>query len=305
MQHGCRKAIMIIRYTHCELSPTEESAPNKILFSEIPFEQKVPFFTNNIRITLPDGFFVCGHEKAIPNYRIESESKDLYFHWCANGKGTYNGIPFKKNDVFVCHPGTHKCMVADSSEPWEIFWCVWKGNAKNNVTGKLNRYESGMVYGLENDIDLSNLFEFLIYQPHRERRISKIINGFADVLLSDCHIMQKTNKSRENDPRAKIITEVQRYIDEHFLDTSVEKISKHFHYNRKYITRIFHEYTGMTMCEYIREVKLRHAESALLTSSLSVEEIAYHSGYSSYSSFIKAFKKKNNLTPTEFATLFR
>jgi len=296
---------MIIRYTHFNLSSSEKNTCNRILFSETPFAESSEYFTNNIRITLPNGFFVCGHEKARPGYHIESGTKDLYFHWCANGKGLFNGVPFKKGDIFVCHPETLKSMTADTDDPWEIFWCVWKGNSKSMAADKLMRYESNRVYGLENDINLSDLFRFLIYQPHRERRISKLINGFTDILLSDCHIMEKNQKEYENNSRTKIISEIQRYIDQNFLDVSVEKISNHFHYNRKYITRIFHEVTGMTMREYIREAKLRCAESHLLSGTLSVDEIAFQSGYASYSSFIKAFKKKNGITPTEFATLFK
>lgn len=295
----------IIRYTHLEYENGIPASKSKIKFSEAPFDKTLEGqYTDNIRITLSNGFFVCGHEHAYPNYSLNQRSNGTYLHWCANGKGTYNGMPFKKNDVFVVHRDTQKIMVADKDEPWEIYWCVWKGEISNTAAAKLNNYKDNTIYRLENDIDLSELFNFLIYQPHRERRIPKIVNGFADILLSDCHIIQKSPHSPVKDARAKIIMDIQSYINSNYLDTSVEKIAEHFHYNRKYITRIFHEYTGMTLCDFIREAKLHQAELYLLSTSVSVEEVAFKSGYSNYSSFIKAFKKKNGITPTEFKELY-
>lgn len=295
----------IIRYTHIEYGNGIPASKSKIKFSETPFVRLTNGqYTDNIRITLSNGFFVCGHEHAYPNYSINQRSNGTYFHWCANGKGTYNGMPFKKNDVFVVHRDTQKTMVADENEPWELYWCVWKGEISDTAAAKLNNYEDNMIYRLENDINLTEFFNFLIYQPHRERRIQKTVNGFSDILFSDCHIIQKSPHGPIKDGRAKTVIEIQKYINANYLDISVEKVADHFHYNRKYITRVFHEYTGMTMCDCIREAKLHAAELYLLTAGGSVEEVAFKAGYSNYSSFIKAFKKKNGITPTEFKELY-
>jgi len=291
----------IIRYSHCDRSDYIAADDQEIEFSDNPFvDMGAKYFTDYTRIVLPDGFFVCGHEKACPGYRINMPTSGSYFHWCADGKGTYNGMPFKKNDVFVVYKGTQKNMIADSDDPWEIYWCVWKGGMAEAAAARLSNYNDRTIYSLENGIDLSSLFNFLIYQPHREQRIAKVVNGFVDILLSDCRIVQKNTRGHVKDTRAKTIADIQSYINSNFIDTSVEKIADAFHYNRKYITRIFHEYTGVTMCDYITEVKLQRAEVLLTTTQLSIEEIAFHSGYSSYSSFIKAFKRKNGITPSEF-----
>ena len=295
----------IIRYIYCDRVDYKQNPLSMIQFSQSPFPlPNCQYFTSNIRITLPGGYFVCGHERAYPGYKIDTQSNDLYFHWCISGKGTYNGIPFSKNDVFIVHQGNRKTMVADPEDPWEICWCVWKGEIADIASSKFNHYEDTCIYSLENNPDLFPLFSYLIYQPHRERRILKIVNGFVDLMLSDCHMMKKNTNEKSSASSHRVILEIQNYINDHFRDTNVEQIARHFHYNRKYITRIFHEYTGMTLCDYIRDTKLRCAESYLITSSLPVEEIAFLSGYSNYSTFIKAFKKKNGITPTEFMKLF-
>lgn len=295
----------IVRYTRCDRSDYLHSE-QVVEFSESPFpEPTEAYFTNNIRITLPEGYLVCGHEKACPGYQLTMRAHGLYFHWCRSGKGTYNGIPFQKNDVFIVHRGSPKVMIADEEDPWEFFWCVWKGDIANIATAKFNNLDDNTVYVLENNPDLSALFQFFIYQPHRERRMQKVANSFVELLLSDCHMIPKDATNKFTASHSKIITEIQRYINQNFADITVEKLAQHFHYNRKYITRIFHEYTGVTLCDYIREAKLRCAETYLISSNMSVEEIAFRSSYSNYSTFIKAFKKKNGVTPSEFIKLFR
>lgn len=84
----------------------------------------------------------------------------------------------------------------------------------------------------------------------------------------------------------------------------MEEIAQLFHYNRRYLSSVFHEKTGGTIQDAIQDARLRCAEAYLLEAKMSVEESALQSGYSNYSAFIKAFKKKYSMTPTEFIRFY-
>jgi AraC-like DNA-binding protein len=56
----------------------------------------------------------------------------------------------------------------------------------------------------------------------------------------------------------------------------------------------------LTAIEYIRYKKLDNAKASLIIDDLSIGEIAYIAGYSHVSNFVTAFKKRFNMTPTQF-----
>ncbi len=102
--------------------------------------------------------------------------------------------------------------------------------------------------------------------------------------------------------RAQIINEALAYIYK-YIDTNIalaelarlSSVSKyHFH-------RIFKEETGEKLFERIRAIRLQKAANLLISNRYSsISEIALLCGYSSHSPFIKAFKKRFDLTPTQW-----
>lgn len=60
------------------------------------------------------------------------------------------------------------------------------------------------------------------------------------------------------------------------------------------------EVANQTPTEFIRSIRLKHAEHLLKTTKKTVLEIIYLSGFNNKSYFYREFSKKNQLTPTEF-----
>ena len=60
------------------------------------------------------------------------------------------------------------------------------------------------------------------------------------------------------------------------------------------------EETGVGYSEYLNKRKLKYAKQLLKTSSLSVTEICYASGFTSLSNFIRVFKEKTGETPSQY-----
>lgn len=56
----------------------------------------------------------------------------------------------------------------------------------------------------------------------------------------------------------------------------------------------------LTAIEYVRYKKLDKAKASLVIDGLSIGEIAFNAGYSHVSNFVTAFKKRFNMTPTQF-----
>ena len=69
--------------------------------------------------------------------------------------------------------------------------------------------------------------------------------------------------------------------------------------SRNYVTRLFTKFTGMTLTDYIRLLRINHA-TQLMNEGLSITEAALESGFQCVRTFNSAFKKEYGITPVEF-----
>jgi AraC family transcriptional regulator, arabinose operon regulatory protein len=63
---------------------------------------------------------------------------------------------------------------------------------------------------------------------------------------------------------------------------------------------VFKEETGLSITQYLRELRLERAEFLLRTTFLSIKEVMSESGHTSMSHFVHYFKKKYGRTPSGY-----
>lgn len=100
-----------------------------------------------------------------------------------------------------------------------------------------------------------------------------------------------------------VIHDVVRYVRENYQTVSgVDDVADRFYINRDYLTRVFSKYTGMTVHDYIRVIRINRAR-AMLSDGHGVTETAYACGFNSTSYFIRVFQKSVGMTPSKFRAL--
>jgi len=102
--------------------------------------------------------------------------------------------------------------------------------------------------------------------------------------------------------RAEIVNTSLAYIYSH-IDTNItlDELARLNSVSKYHFHRIFKEETGEKLFERITAIRLQKAANLLITNRYStISEIAQLCGYSSHSSFIKAFKNRFTYTPTQW-----
>ncbi|MDD5862077.1 MAG: response regulator [Prevotella sp.] len=96
--------------------------------------------------------------------------------------------------------------------------------------------------------------------------------------------------------------EATAYVEQHLDDTelSVETMSHDLGMSRVKLYRRMVAVTGKTPSEFIRLIRLRHAEQLLMKSQLTISEIAYRVGFSSQRYFSKCFKELYGYMPSQY-----
>lgn len=94
---------------------------------------------------------------------------------------------------------------------------------------------------------------------------------------------------------------IQEYIDNSFTEhITVEGIAAENYISADYFTKCFRETTGYTPKQYLTVSRLAYARKLLLSTDMTVESVAYKSGFSDVNNFIRSFKKYYGDTPGRF-----
>ena len=103
-----------------------------------------------------------------------------------------------------------------------------------------------------------------------------------------------------NERTVRQIYESVRYIDENYAsDITPGECAAAIHMSYSYFAKLFRAVTGKTFKEYLTSVRLSRAENILLTTDLSITEVAACCGYSNLSYFIAEYKRVKGKTPRE------
>ncbi|QIC16988.1 transcriptional regulator ChbR [Providencia vermicola] len=85
-------------------------------------------------------------------------------------------------------------------------------------------------------------------------------------------------------------------FNEHALENMVAITGK----SQEYLTRATKRYYGKTPMQLINDIRINFAKKQLEITNYSITDIAFESGYSSPSLFVKKFKEATSLTPSEY-----
>ncbi len=110
--------------------------------------------------------------------------------------------------------------------------------------------------------------------------------------------MKKDTKHIRADIVNKSLNYIYKYID---TNINLEELAKLNSVSKYHFLRIFKEEVGENLFERITAIRLQKAANLLITNKYStISEISQLCGYSSHTSFIKAFKKRFFYTPTQW-----
>ncbi len=94
------------------------------------------------------------------------------------------------------------------------------------------------------------------------------------------------------------------YINSRYTDITEKEVADWCGLSYSYFSRSFKKIMTISFSEYINYLKISQAQKLLLSTDMSVAEIASHEGFSSASHFIQTFKKYKGCQPKKFRMYF-
>ena len=190
-----------------------------------------------------------------------------------------------------------------SADLWSLRWVHFYGNS---VKGIYEKYlERGgeccfpaMRAGRMSEL-LAELFEVASSDSYiRDMQICEKLTSLLTLLMEESwHPDSQSANSRKK----KDLQELRTYLDEHYQERiSLDDLSERFYINKFYLTRIFKEQFGVSINNYLLQVRITHAKQHLRFSDLPIEKVASEIGIEDARYFTRMFKKVEGMTPGEY-----
>lgn len=221
----------------------------------------------------------------------------------------------RKDDIFFMVPNENFCFNADSNTDIDIIALNLTNPAvvsQNHISQEVIRnillgscthfaklspkdscYENildcfEIILLMENN--KPDFYQLMVYGRAYQILYELFSNGF--VSLNDGEIKSK---------KYNVLHKITNYIDKHYSKgVSLEEVSDEIGISRYYVSHLFKELLNTTFVGYVNELRLNHAASLLLTTDLTVIEVAAQSGFNNLSNFNRAFKLKFGKTPSAY-----
>lgn len=111
--------------------------------------------------------------------------------------------------------------------------------------------------------------------------------------------------TRAADARRALIRPVLAWIDDHNRESiTLDAVSEVVHVSPSRLRHVFKEVTGVSFKEYVTQVRVTEAKRLLLSTDLSVAEVAEAISYSNLSQFYKVFYRSCGMSPAEYRSYY-
>ena len=284
-----------------------------------------------------DKYIKLGIEDIHPNLRFinlyqcargfDSGPRILYNHYFLyvhKGKGkitlgrkTFNSV---SGDLYYCPPGTPNTIIADDADPFLLSGIDFDFT-QNHVSNKLmypiqeESFNPDLVteyvdfYDFDGFPDRTDLYgdeeiRELIYKiiSHSNTR-KKFWELYCNALLHAfiIAIVQRTGQKGVRFGSQGKADRIIEYLSQNYMHQLTNKeLSREFHYNHDYISKVVLHYTGMTLKQYIIDLRIRAALNLLVYSDMSIKDIALMAGYDNVHYFTRIFKDQTGFPPGYF-----
>lgn len=218
-----------------------------------------------------------------------------------HGKQNLNGVEceLNKNDIYLMRPLDYHKIHSDGIE---LITVNFKPDILNKwILTKIHTIKKQRVYHLEDeDYDrILYLIGLLKTEIRKENDIYNLSSNIIEMILIIFLRNLRKEYSEEDEFASKVIYYLQK--NNNFTKkVTLEEIANYVGYSKYYTSTTFHKNFGITIQDFIINLRVEYAKKLLLETNFTVSEIGKQSGFFSVGNFYNNFTKLTGCTPLKF-----
>lgn len=244
----------------------------------------------------------AGHYFCDSTYQVQRSSYDSYLiMYIKKGAGYLTSLnktcSFSAGDLVTVdcyHPHTY-----GTTKDSEILWVHFNGATSAEYMEAIKN-DGGLICSLKDGMTAEKqLLNIITAISSQERRNDALCSCSIVRLLTEALLGREGGRACA--PSARIIEDTVSYIGSHICEElPLNLLADRAGLSPFYFNRLFKKETGYTPHNYIIHSRINIAKFYLKSSSYSIKEICFNSGFPTESSFCTTFKKICGMTPGEY-----
>ncbi|WII35795.1 AraC family transcriptional regulator [Paenibacillus thiaminolyticus] len=250
-----------------------------------------------------------GQAKTEPHHRIGPTVHEYYLvHSILSGKGIFvirgQEYQLRSGDSFFIFPGEMVRYESDGEEPWQYSWVGFRGQEADRILAQIGVGPHVPVLQGYRHHRLNALLRNVTKALHRGGHAGDMeAEGYFRLILSEyARAAGASLRSGKEDTRTDIERQVEqaaRWLTlQHDKSISIDELAQKLGYHRTYLSKMFRKQMGESPMQFLLRIRMERARTLLLTTKLTMEQIAASVGYEDALYFSKLYKKWYKRSPT-------
>lgn len=116
------------------------------------------------------------------------------------------------------------------------------------------------------------------------------------------HVVEVLEETEEDKKNTYIVKRLMEYINQNLSNKElcIQSMADEVYLTPTYLSSLFKKKTGITIGQYLTDVRMKKAEEILINPKLKLYQVAELVGYEDANYFAKIFKKKTGMLPSEY-----
>ncbi len=249
---------------------------------------------------------VCGgYEKCAPDFEINRSNYPYFFvKYIVKGRGTLRikskTLQLRPGVLTGFEPKTPHHYRADPNNPMEHIFCTFIGSECRDLFQKSTLSTIHHIEASNPEETLAFFNKMLALGFEKKEYSQDICCAYLRLILLE----QASNITIHNmdfSVSKKTFQDCKQFIDKHFSSIkSPSEVATHCAIDVRYLSVLFKRYYHISPSQYLMRLKLNKAINLLLTTDLSIKQIAGIVGFEDPYHFSKNFKKAHACSPLNY-----
>lgn len=255
----------------------------------------------------------CGNQIYQPNQSVFYTVQTKFnIHFITSGSGYLKiedrNYSLKKHMGFILHQGEQVRYGASFDNPWTLYWVGIGGNDLDYLLSETNLLTNNILHFPPNnqshktlqlivDYNMSNSSDDKKVEVRNQELLYRLLYDLIDE-YANTNFIDYVNQA------ADVSNNIYQYIQDHYFeDITVSKIANIFSLSHSSLYRLSIDKFGIPPKQLIQNIRMQKAAELLLTTKISISNLARQVGYKDSFTFSKYFKKHFKYSPTKFKKL--
>lgn len=241
---------------------------------------------------------MAGFDQCAPHYRVRSNASSIsVVGFTMKGRGVVrkNGktAEAEEGSLFLVNTGDFQEYFPISD--WEFCWVNIEGDYWRELLTKYGLDREIIYYDFELGQEFINLVRDITNNNADMDKWQIEIQGFLYKMVLHLYKVQRT--MQDQTMGVKIKTEFEKYMKK---GMSQEEICKKIGISVRHAQRVFKQEFGMSIHQFLSELKIQQAKASLANTNCSVKQIAEKMGFENEKYFSTFFRKSEGVSPTQY-----